>query len=145
MSQGYASAGLLLDAPWEIWTPTHNDFTIGNGTVSARFKRGELIVAQYKLIFGSSTTIDGTNPDISLPVTALESGFDAPPPGTGVMAEDGGATRFGHTYFPTTATMAQFSQEIFSTYLQAAAISATIPFTWGDLDVYALTAIYEPA
>ncbi len=145
MSQSYASSGQPFDPPWEIWVPTYNNFTIGNGTVTARFQRGELIVAQWRLLFGSTTTIDGTNPDISLPVTAKAGGFDMPAPGTGVLVEDGGGTRFGAAYLVTTTTMALFSEEILGGDLQAASISATLPFTWGTLDVYALTVIYEPA
>ena len=109
------------------------------------FQIGDTIIFQFKLVFGSTTTIDGSGPTVSLPVTALAAGSAGPHGGIGVLVEDGAGTRFGSAYLATTTTAAVFPQEIVSTYLQAATVSATVPFTWGTLDTYAFTVTYEAA
>ncbi len=131
---------------WTTWVPTYNNFTIGAGTVVARYvELGDIVIAQFSLTFASDTTIDGSSPDVSLPVTANGSGFSVLPGTTAIAYESGSGLRFCTSYLKSTTTAAIFPQEIIAGYLQAATVSATIPFTWGTGDVYAFTIIYEKA
>ncbi len=148
MSQGYASAGLPLDLPWKLWTPTLVDITLGNGTQVARFvgESGGLIVAHYELLFGSSTTIDGGNPTISTPLTASAS-YTTPRNHLGpAYMNDAGSTAFPGMVRLESATT--FSLSVFNpsgTHVENISVSATVPMTWEDGDLLSFTAIFEAA
>ena len=63
-------SGATSDSIWQNWTPTHTNFTLGNGTVTARYSQiGKFVNASYKLVWGSTTSISG-NFIFSLPVTS---------------------------------------------------------------------------
>jgi hypothetical protein len=54
----------------ESWTPTFTNLTVGNGTLTAQAIRvNDLYVANFKLTFGSTTSIDG-DVSVQLPVAA---------------------------------------------------------------------------
>ena len=141
-----AIAAVGLEGVWTTWVPTYNNFTIGAGTVVARYVEiGDSVIAQFSLTFAGDTTIDGSSPDVSLPVTANGSGFSVLPGTTAIAYESGGGLRFCTSYLKSTTVAAIFPQAIVAGYLQAATVSATVPFTWGTGDVYAFTIIYEKA
>ncbi len=145
MSQSYASAGIPLDPPWRDWTPTYVNFTLGNGTVVARYKPGNLIVARFNLVFGSTTTIDGTDPRFSMPVLAA-SDYDF----TDVLGvadmHDAGADQYpGVVRAFDTNEFIITASEVTGTYGHHIAISATVPFTWATSDTISFLAIYEAA
>ena len=135
-----------LLGPWKTWTPDYVNLTPGNGTELARYiQLGKLVIARFRLDFGSSTTIDGTSPTISAPVTP-RAGYavNRTPVGSVMLREDGVSNYVG------VASLAGSLIEIRAllasgTHLQTAAVTATVPFTWGTLDALALTITYEAA
>jgi hypothetical protein len=144
-----AGTGTVLPpGMWRTWTPNYTNLTVGNGTVVARVAEIDgLIEVRYRLDFGSTTTIDGTGPTISLPVTASTTGIDAngPPLGLASMKEAGGAHSVGQTFLPSSTTFEIFVTNTAGTYGLPASVTATVPFTWGENDIFAFTATYEAA
>jgi hypothetical protein len=137
---------VLPPGVWRTWTPTYTDLTLGNGTVVAEYTRAEgLIVARFDLTFGTTTTVDGTDPRISMPVTAA----------AGYAAEDhigpAGLLDFGTQRYPGQVRAwdtAEFNVIIFGaggTYATTGEVSATVPFTWTTNDRLTFTATYEAA
>ncbi len=147
MSQGYASEGLPLNLPWKLWTPTYENITVGNGTEVARFvgEPGGLIVAQWMLTFGDSTTMGSTH-TISLPLpsdisfTALRLNL-----GPALLFENGGTLTHGYVKRTTATLVALRVFTAGSTYLQEAVLTATVPHTWGTLDIASFNIKYEAA
>ncbi len=148
MSQEYASAGIPLDPVWKIWTPTYVNITVGDGTVVARYiEIGDEVHAKYELTFGATTTIDAVAPTISTPVVAASAYTDQIRLwiGGAQLLESGVATNPGMARLASTSTFEIMVNKADATYTTIVAISGTIPFTWGDLDVLSFAAIYERA
>lgn len=61
----------------QVYTPTWNNLTVGNGTYTGNWwtRVGPLVFGQFRLLFGSSTTVDSTFVDFSLPVAGIEGGL----------------------------------------------------------------------
>ena len=135
-----------LLGPWKIWTPSYVNLTPGNATVVARYLQlGKLVIARFRLDFGSTTTIDGSNPTISAPVTA-RSGYavNRTPVGQVMLRDDGVANFVGIASLA--GSLVEIRAQLASgTHLQTAAVTATVPFTWGTSDVLAFTITYEAA
>ena len=136
----------LLSAPgWQDWVPAYTLITLGNGTELARYIQtpDKLVIAQFRLDFGSSTTIDGTNPTVSLPVTP-RSGYQVnrTPVGSVMLRDDGTANFTGIATIEDDVVELR-AQLISGTHLQQGPISATLPHTWAVNDVIAFTIAYE--
>ena len=130
----------------QTWTPAYVDITKGNGTELARYVRiNGLVIARFKLVFGSSTTIDGTNPTVSAPVTSNASYEVNRTPVGQVMLRDDGTANYVGTCTLTGSVVEMRAQLISATHLQQGPISATLPHTWAVNDVIAWTIAYEPA
>ena len=131
---------------WKTWTPTYTDITVGNGTVVARYVQvGNLVVARFELVFGSTSSIDSNGSRISMPVTAATGADTEQVYGPAVMREIGGSFNAGHVRAWDTS---EFNVVVFgasATYATWVAISSIVPFTWGTGDVLGFTATYEAA
>lgn len=56
---------------WQTWTPTTTNFTLGNGTITARYvQTGKHVHFELTLLWGSTTTIVGSDPQFTVPVAA---------------------------------------------------------------------------
>lgn len=130
-----ASSGFTFAA----YTPTYTNITVGNGTVTARYAQsGKFVFAYYKLVFGSTTTV-GSQPRISLPVTAANT------------------IAIGSAYILDAATNEYISQARQDTTTnvailctqyganQASSISATFPITFTTNDEIRFVLVYEAA
>lgn len=64
----------VTDPEWTDFTATMTNVTVGNGTLDARYMRraGDWIIAEYRLVSGSTTSISGTIA-VKLPVDADNS------------------------------------------------------------------------
>ncbi len=140
--------GIVQVGGWQDWTPDYTNLTIGTGTVVARYvTQFGLVVAQYELTFAADTTIDGTNPTISLPV-APRSGYQVnrTPVGQAILRDDGTANYLGTcTLDSTLATINIRANLADATHLKQGPISATVPHTWAVNDGIAFTIAYERA
>jgi hypothetical protein len=126
--------------PWQAWTPTYTNLTIGNGTVTARYQQiGKLINFKFIFVLGSTSAV-GATPTISMPITpnnyaALYTTYISD---NGVASYTGMSDSFAGVFYP----MAQTTN---TTYLGWSYFSATVPFTWGNGDNFGIIGSYEAA
>ena len=122
------------------WTPTWTDLTIGNGTQDGLYSTdGRLVVASLTVEFGSTTSIDASNPTATLPVTAASLYLVGAFPYGQVMLWDTGTEFYpGQVWTATTSSgqqtthfrpMVTVSQGA-GNEATAGAVSSTGPFTW---------------
>lgn len=132
-------------AAWTAFTPTWTNITIGNGTSECAYiKRGRLVVARFKLTFGSTTVITST-PQPGLPVTAAAAASLAQADLAVYRDVSASSNFFGIIHMAST-TVVQFSQLGRASATDAfASISATVPFTWATGDIMGGTVTYEAA
>jgi hypothetical protein len=126
--------------PWTTYTPTLNNWTVGNGTVFARYQQiGKTIILFFKFTFGSTSAFPGGNPNFTLPVNAsntLAQSFWCN------LQDAGTIDQVGCVYFATNGVYPQ-ALNAAGTYLASAPINATLPFTWTTNDSITVQITYE--
>jgi len=116
----------------QSYTPVWTSLTVGNGTVVATYTRiNNFVHYEGKLTFGSTTSITGSSPQLSLPVTAAQSFQQI---GNVVYADSGVATYSGFPLQIGTTTIYLFIQNFATSYGSEVAVTSTVPFTWGTND-----------
>jgi hypothetical protein len=122
---------------WTTWSPTQN-FTVGDGTETARYMRlGKVVFVHYTFTLGSTSTM-GT-PQISTPVTATGYVATRNTVGTSFYFEDGASAFSGTVRLLNVNTfLPRYSQN-------EIAPTSGVPFVWGQNDVLHFTATYEAA
>jgi hypothetical protein len=114
--------------------------TVGNGTQTARYVQiDKLVIAQYKLVFGSTSAVTGAI-EVTLPVTAANTSFA----GTGLFI-DGGASYYLSNITAISTTKFGMGAAYASPYVFTLNTSSTVPFTWATTDTIQVTIIYEAA
>jgi hypothetical protein len=126
--------------PWQGWTPTFTNISLGNGTVVARYQQiRKTVNVEFQLTFGSTTTI--TNPPyISVPVTMKLYGNIAY---YATYLDSGTAEFVGYIGCPNGALFEVACQLASTTYAQGTAVTSTVPFTWTTGDRISFRATYE--
>ena len=129
------ATGLKYSADWTAYTPTFTNLTVGNGTVAARYLQvGKHVLVYFKFVMGS-TSVMGTNPYFTLPVTA-ENVVQA------IMGnfyiQDSGVAEYTGTILWRSNTLVDLRiLGVNGTYLGGPnQFSATLPFTWGTNDYF---------
>jgi len=141
----YKSAATLY--PWTSWTPTYQNFTIGNATVTAKYQQvGKLTNVFCKIVWGSTTSFT------AYPIVIFPSGltsvlgdyltgtFEAIDASAGIgfvgnIYIEGGLDKFQGTLVNAS-----------STYTYSAFMTAnTLPFTWTTGDIMYYTFTFEAA
>jgi len=125
------------------YTPTYTNFTLGNGTVTARYARVQDIVVFYvRVVLGSTSSVTGQI-QVSLPVT---SSSNLTRQSSMVNFLDAGTANFtGVATWLSTTTVALNAILASGTYASATTTSSTIPFTWTTSDEFEFTFVYEAA
>ena len=121
----------------QTYTPTFTNFTLGNGTIDyANYVQvDDLIQVSVQVSLGS-TSVMGSDPQISLPVTSAIQQF-ASQYGASFYLDNGASYYSGIVYSATGQTTATMGIEnIGGTYPTYAGVSATAPFTWGSTDKF---------
>ena len=127
------------------YTPSFTNFTLGNGTVVARYTQVQDFVHYWGLITLGSTSSMGTAPRLTLPVTSanttnnnFSSNVWYENPGvqnnTGVMTTIVSGAEAYFSVFVTNLT-----------YGAATALSPSVPYTWGTGDMIQFNMVYEAA
>ena len=138
---GTAWTALSELATWTSFTPTRNNITVGNGVEVARYQKiGKTTNVFYKLTFGSTTSFSGL-PSITTPTTPGQSSFYA---GTMLMQDTGSGAYLGQVLVIGSLAYAQAFQSS-GTYVNSVNVSATIPFTFGNTDIFTMQFSYEEA
>ena len=126
--------------PWQTWTPTYTNISVGNGTVVSRYQQiGKLVNVEYRLTFGSTTTISAPA-RLTPPVTINLAQYFS----YNGVALDAGVQAYVLYIDPANASLFEFLIPLANaTYLTPTSVSATVPFTFGTGDVLTFRATYE--
>jgi hypothetical protein len=137
---GSAWIQVITPGAWVAYTPTLTGFTLGNGTLIARFTRiGKTVHSVVEVILGSTSSVTGW-----LQVTVPLNVFSGSVPNMFVQFQEAGvATMPGFGLFLGTRTVGLLAIQTAGTYGTQAVPSATVPFTWGTGDKFTLAATYE--
>lgn len=131
----------LVDA-WDTYTPTWNG-TLGNGTLSGRYKRiGKMVAVQFGVLWGSTTTGTGSQWNFSLPVSAAQPGSPLNDSYIGQLRmRDASASQWaGHVQIISSSTASCHTGAN-----PIGGVTNTGPFTWANTDWLSGFALYEAA
>lgn len=130
------------------WTPTWAGFTLGDGTVVAKYKQvGKLVFCRLHLTLGSTSSVSGSV-TFTLPVTsvALPGSASQEAIGPARLIDASPATGLdGAVLWNSTTTGLIAVHNSAGTYLTATVLSSSVPFTWAVNDKITATFFYEAA
>lgn len=137
-----------IQAAWTTYSPTWTNLSVGNGTVTARYRQiGTLVETRITIVFGSTTSISGAV-SVSLPVTRATYAGTAGLTALGLARffdTSGGAASEGAAMNVSTTTVRLQVWKSDGTYLTSADLSSTVPFTWATGDEINVQFSYEAA
>lgn len=126
--------------PWQSWTPTWANLTVGNGINAFKYVQiGKTVYFRGSFTLGSTSAV-GTNPTFTLPVTSVSLDADSPL-GTGTMVDaSAGVVQGVVTWKSTTTASPTYTSTTYYTGL-----TATAPYTWTTSDKILVSGFYEAA
>lgn len=136
-----------LSAAWTAYTPTLTNATLGNGTVAGRYLQvGKTVIVRATFTLGSTSAV-GTDPTMTLPVTATSTGYTngATPIGQATLIDSGTANVVGLVVMNSTTTALVARAGISGSAAFVSSITATAPFTWTTNDAITAQFTYEAA
>jgi hypothetical protein len=127
---------------WVSWSPSYSSITIGNGTVtSVKAQDGEMGYFFWRLSWGSTTSISGSDPAIDLPYSALygNTSFYG-----GIRDASAGAfyNLIGQTSSAGGTTMYLATENTAGTYASVTPLTSSVPITFATGDVLVITGAY---
>jgi hypothetical protein len=127
--------GNTVIGTYTSYTPTWNNLTVGNGTVSSAYARVNNFVHYFgAFTFGSTTSITvAQNPELIMPITAgtpFSSGLLAPY-GIGSFFDTSAGVLYDGIVMSTSGTTGSMRVgNSSSTYLSGSNVTPNVPFTW---------------
>jgi hypothetical protein len=137
IGNGTANVPIHVGA-WQSFTSTPTNFTKGSGTIDAKYMRiGNLVIVSYYITLAADSAM-GTAPYFTTPFTVGTSlgWFGCTMSNVGVAAYVGVAQPYGASNVQPQLI------SVSGSVLSFAAITATVPFTWGDTDVLSFMVMY---
>lgn len=133
--------GRAFTDAWTFVTPTITGWTLGNGTIGAKWAQaGKFVAFRAALTVGSTTTI-GATLEFSVPVAAKDT---LPHASTLAVLEDvGGAWYQAGSLLDVGA--GKLLVRMLGTNGRMDNLGAASPFTWGSGDRVYVSALYEAA
>lgn len=120
------------------WTSTGSAPSLGNGTITGQYRYAAgLIIAELRLVMGSTTTFGTGVYLFSLPVTGSANAANFS--GGSWHALDTGTQEYGG------ATKLETTTTIRAVMSAGGSVGQTSPFTWASTDAFRAQVIYEPA
>lgn len=136
---------------WDTWTPTWAALTKGNGVETAKYKRvGNTVFFRYKLVFGTTTSITGSDCSLTPPV-AFNTGYNRPTIGFGSsLYFDTSAPNYFPGFCGVSVGSSQVNIQPFlyntaGTYANAFGYNTTNPVAFGTGDEIHMEGFYEVA
>jgi hypothetical protein len=129
---------------YTTWTPTFTSFTLGNGTVVARYgTSGKFVTFTLGVQLGSTSSVTGRI-RFTLPKTPKNTTLNIEQYCFTAYLKDGVDIFYGATELTTTQgdTYAILTN---GTYASRTGTDTSVPFTWGTGDVIQVTGVYEEA
>ena len=140
-------AGAGTSWPWQSWTPTWTNLTVGNGTLNAHyFQIGKFVGVRVGFTLGSTSAVGDVRMSFPVaPKTSILFLTRAKMGSVVLFDSSSGVQNIGSLRIETTTTVRFLIDNAASTYLAVNAISATVPFTWASGDVLSTLFFYEAA
>jgi hypothetical protein len=139
------ATGLQWGGTYTAYTPTLTNLTIGNGTLSAKYLRvGKMCHVEISVVFGSTTSITGAGPQITVPFNAAVLGNYHYAANT-TFQDSGTANTIGGAVFVSVNSLYLVALLTNGTYMAESAVTATVPFTWTTNDRITISHVYEVA
>lgn len=138
---------------WQSWTPAlgsygaGTDWALGDGTVSGVYQRvGRMVVAQFLITFGSTTTFGTKFLTVSTPATMRT--YSGTNHALGIARLYDVSVTTGYLaeiayYSPTTVSLAALAAG--GSFASMDAVKSTTPMTWQSSDQISGTFIFEAA
>lgn len=135
----------LID--WTSFTPTLSldgagtDWTLGDAVTSCKYaKVGRMVVVQFKVVFGSTSTY-GTKALAF--ATPLPTSYSTPiHVGTGLALDASVGTGYGLSMYAGGSRVIMQTQQVNATYIAQVSTTATVPFTWAPSDEISALFVY---
>ena len=134
------ATGLKYTGGWTSYTPTLTNCSLGNGTLTAKYRQiGKIVDVYFNFLLGSTSTIS-SSPNFSLPVSAVVGSilYNA-------YFQDAGTNTYMGGINLATTTAEIYIPNVSGTYPSYAAVSSTVPFTWTTNDFIRTIFSYEVA
>jgi hypothetical protein len=132
---------------WISYTPTISNWTLGNGTMVAKYQKvGRLITVTIEVVWGSTSTF-ASNAVFSLPVNAVSQSVTTRVIGFCQSRDVSAGLSFFGSVRQSTNNQSLIPDVLDTSVAFAApdSLISTRPFTWGVSDELSITAIYEAA
>lgn len=136
-----------ISEAWTNWTPTLAGMTLGNGTLTGKYKQiGKTVFFKIYMVFGSTSSVSG-NTTFTLPVTAAAytTADTFLSVGVGEVQDAGVASYLCRLRLNSTTVCQIYVENAGSTYAQPTGFSSTIPHSWGTGDGWSATGTIEAA
>jgi hypothetical protein len=126
---------------FQTYTPTLANLTLGNGTLTAKYAQtGKIVTVYFNFTLGSTSSV-GSNPSMTLPVSAADIYNTAKL----FLGDYGTVTYWGSAWNGDATTVYLEADRADATYLKAAGVTATVPHTWAVNDSIVFTLTYLAA
>jgi len=140
MAASGETTGLKWGGNWQTWTPTLTNITLGNGTVTARYRRiNNTVEIFFRLVFGSTSSM-GTAPYFNLPVNLVYRDYPV-----SITINDFGTANYLGFGILADNNCYMHNLGVGGTFGVQSNITSTAPMTWTTNDTIALVARYEVA
>jgi hypothetical protein len=135
------ATGLKYTGGWTSYTPAFSNFTLGNGTVTAKYCQiGKTIFYAGRILLGSTSSVTGQItiglPKTSNSPTSLYGSY---------QILDAGAAYYIGTYSLAGGSLGLGMSQLSGLFTIFAATSATVPMTWTTNDEIVWFVTYEVA
>ena len=143
---GTADVTDIIPGAWSSWTPSWTNFTVGNGTVTAKYVRVGRFIHFYVDVTLGSTSSMGTNARFSLPVTGVSRGGTATtqPIGQARYWDTSASGTYQARLFYQSTTDATIQHlTVSGSNITSAGTASNSPFTWANGDEIHIQGTYE--
>lgn len=130
--------------PWQTWSPTLANLTLGNGAVVAKYARvGNTVHLKFKFTLGTTSAV-GTGPTFTTPVTAAAAENERAQL-LATFQDTGASLIYGYGFLASTTTIGMYVFNTAGTYASGAGVTSGVPFGFGSTDVIMVAGSYEAA
>ena len=145
----YATKTNFSADAWTAYTPTISSdtgtFSIGNGSITGRYKQlGKTVFFYIKLVYGSTSTPGNGHWKFGLPVTAQNTNYQF-----SASILDNGVAWYGGigngNYIGSTISFVVITPSQSTSSTTWVSVGNGGPFTWGDADNITISGSYEAA
>lgn len=118
------------------YSPQPTNITLGNGTTTGKYRINDRgLDVHNKFTLGSTSSITGSFPTFTLPITAATTTSTSSGKGLIIYNDNGVANYYGKIFVSSAATTYALTAETASgTYTTEVGVSSTVPFTFGNTD-----------